>query len=257
MFFTRFPINKTRRDARKLLSSPYAMHAAISGSFPPQDVQSSSDQDVCSDDGRVLWRLDTQPDNSLLLYIVSPNRPSLVGLDEQLGWPDLGPQWATRSYDEFLSRIENGRRYNFRLVANPVVSRSAIRNAQGDSKRIQHLTALQQTAWLVGGEAYAGLEQDVPELFQGQKMSRAERNGFHVVNDARSREPLVTVSNMHTLSFKKGDRGNRITLAMAQYDGLLEVIDADALRHALTNGIGHGKGFGCGMLTLVPAQAQR
>lgn len=42
MFLTRFPINKTRRDARRLLASPYQMHAAIAGSFP---VAHCSDSD--------------------------------------------------------------------------------------------------------------------------------------------------------------------------------------------------------------------
>ena len=59
------------------------------------------------------------------LYIVSPDKPSLVGLDEQMGWPDFEPQWGTRSYDNFLSRISVGQTYSFRLVANPVLNRSS------------------------------------------------------------------------------------------------------------------------------------
>lgn len=251
MYFTRFPVNKTRRDARRLLGSPYAMHAAIAGSFPSRRSEDSHED---GSEGRLLWRLDDQPDGSLVLYIVSTRVPSLVGLDEQLGWPDLEPQWAMRSYDRFLAGIEVGRRYGFRLVANPVVNRCKITNAHGDSKRLPHLTALQQTAWLVGKDAYKGLDMEVPELFQRQETSRAERNGFNVVADDRNGQPLVKVSDMRTLTFKQGAGGDTITLATARYDGLLEVTDADALRRALVCGIGHGKGFGCGLLTLVPVR---
>jgi CRISPR system Cascade subunit CasE len=39
---------------------------------------------------------------------------------------------------------------------------------------------------------------------------------------------------------------------------MLEVTGPDALRHALTSGIGHARAYGCGLLTLAePAPASR
>lgn len=103
MYFTQFPINMTRRESRKMLGSPYLMHAAVAGSFPP-------DAETCQEgDGRVLWRVDRTSDGGTRLYMVSPGKPSLLGLDEQIGWPDCEPQWGTRAYDDFLSRISDGR----------------------------------------------------------------------------------------------------------------------------------------------------
>lgn len=254
MYFTQFPINMTRRESRKLLGSPYLMHAAIAGSFPPAPAVKGEGP------GRVLWRIDRLSDGGSRLYIVSPEKPSLVGLDEQIGWPDCQPQWGTRDYDAFLSRIENGQTFSFRLVANPVVSRStrggqtAIANKQGLSKRVGHLTALQQAAWLVGRQAYEGSGVKVPKLFADERTSRAGRNGFEVLADAEG-IPRLVVSNSQKVSFSKGIKGRTITLLRAQYDGVLHVIDADALRRALVCGIGHGKAFGCGLLTLVPQRA--
>lgn len=251
MYFTQFPINMTRRESRKLLASPYLMHAAIAGSFPPK---SAADQETS---GRVLWRVDRMRDGGSRLYIVSPDKPSLVGLDEQIGWPDCEPQWGTRDYDAFLSRIENGQTYSFRLVANPVVNRSTrggntdIANQQGLSKRIGHLTVLQQEAWLVGKQAYEDSDVEVPKLFADEENPRSRRNGFEVLADENG-IPNLVVNNSQKLTFSKGARGKTITLVRAQYDGVLKVIDPDALRHALVNGIGHGKAFGCGLLTLVP-----
>ncbi len=51
MLFTRFPINMSRRDAYKLLASPYNMHAAISCSFPPSENRADNSN------GRILWRI--------------------------------------------------------------------------------------------------------------------------------------------------------------------------------------------------------
>lgn len=251
MYFTQFPINMTRRQSRKLLASPYMMHAAVAGSFPPGPAGDSQR------DGRVLWRVDRMEDGGSRLYIVSPNKPSLVGLDEQIGWPDCDAQWGTREYDAFLAQIAPGQTYSFRLMANPSVSRSTrggntdIADGQGRSRRIGHLTVVQQAAWLVGEQAYKGIDTPVPKLFADDRSSRAQRNGFEVVS-GESGIPNLVVSNSQKLVFSKGAKGKAITLTRAQFDGVLRVTDADALRHALAFGIGHGKAFGCGLLTLVP-----
>lgn len=251
MYFTQFPINMTRRESRKLLASPYLMHAAVAGSFPSNSVPDATEN------GRVLWRVDRMNGGGTRLYMVSPSKPSLVGLDEQMGWPDCEPQWGTRDYDAFLSRIEVGQTYSFRLVANPVVSRSTrggaadIANQRGGSKRIGHLTILQQEAWLIGKQAYESVDSEVPRLFASEESSRAQRNGFEVLVD-ESGASRVVVSNSGKAVFSKGAQRKRMTLVRAQYDGALRVTDANALRHALTCGIGHGKAFGCGLLTFAP-----
>lgn len=251
MYFTQFPINMTRRETRKMLASPYLMHAAVAGSFPPQTANAADS------DGRILWRVDKLSEGGARLFIVSPDEPSLVGLDEQIGWPDRAPQWGTRSYDRFLSDIENGQAYSFRLVANPSLSRSTrgghsdVATSSGAPKRIGHLTPLHQEAWLIGKQAYESRGLPVPDLFGNDRLTRAQRNGFEVLaNEAGL--PCVVVSNSGKADFAKGAPKKRVTFARAQYDGVLRVTDADCLRHALINGIGHAKAFGCGLLTLVP-----
>lgn len=246
MYLTKFPINMTLRESRRMLSSPYRLHAAIEGNFP----------EGCShtDEGRVLWRVDRNPNGSANLYIVSPMKPSLVGLDEQIGWPDCDRQWSTRDYGPLLEQIVDGQTYGFRLVANPVISRKAIVNERGDSKRIPHLTLLQQSSWLVGKAAYQEAGIEPPEFLARQDSSRAERNGFVVTKEDGTGGLKLMLSDSRKISFTKGSDKKVITLLSVRYEGILEVIDADRLRHALTFGIGHAKGFGCGMLTIVPLE---
>ena len=261
MFFTRFPISMTRRETRRMLASPYRMHAAIAGSFPSGVGALDASTALEGERGRVLWRVDQQKDGGACLYIVSPTRPSLVGLNEQIGFPDIEPAWQTRDYAPFLEHLAMGQRYAFRLVVNPTVSRSArgsnpdAINKQGNRIRLPHLTVVQQEAWLVGKAAYNGTGIEVPGLFLRQDFTRATRNGFEVLQDKKG-IPRLIVSNSRELSFRKESQRKSITLAMVQYDGVLEVTDAGALRHALTNGIGHGKGFGCGLMTLARLEGE-
>ena len=42
-----------------------------------------------------------------------------------------------------------------------------------------------------------------------------------------------------------------MTLLTVTYEGVLEVTDAAAFREALTNGIGRGKAYGMGMMTVM------
>lgn len=243
MYLTKFPLNLTRRSTVALLSSPYKLHAAIAGSFPPGEAS--------ADVGRVLWRVDREPDGPATLYIVSPVRPSLVGLDEQAGWPDLDRQWVTRDYDPFLEKIDEGQVYQFRLAANTVVSRSAVSGQTGRSKRLPHVTALQRASWLIGPAAYEDAGKEVPEYLMRQSSSRAERSGFKVLADENGGGLKLVVSDLHEYDIRQGKKGNRIKLSTTRYDGVLEVTDAAKLKHALTHGIGHSKGFGCGLLTLA------
>ncbi|MBR3313130.1 MAG: type I-E CRISPR-associated protein Cas6/Cse3/CasE [Atopobiaceae bacterium] len=246
MYLTRFPINVTRRATRKMVTSPYCMHAAIAGCFPP-----STGTDVT---GRILWRIDNMDDGGFVLYIASPTKPSLMGLDEQIGWPDLDQQWETRDYEPFVRSIHNGGLYHFRLAANPVVNRVGIVNDHGATKRLPHLTTLHQAAWLVGATAYEETGAPVPLYVTKQGATRAERNGFEVCHDDSGSLQLV-VSNVRKRTFEQGKGGRTITLLMVQYDGILEVTNADKLRHVLRYGLGKAKGFGCGLMTLVPMGA--
>jgi len=248
MFLTEFPINRTRRRTSRLLGSPYQMHAAVAGSFPPTGGRSP--------ESRVLWRVDTES-SATYLYMVSPEEPSLIGLDEQIGFPDKPPQWRTRCYDPFLERLAERQVWSFRLTANPVrtVIRDQSRRSTGMvGKRVAHVTTTQQAAWLIGRAAYAGCDpSEVPPWLPPMEESRAARHGF-VVRCDEAGYPRLVVSERRRYDVHKSHQVEAITLATAQFDGTLEVIDADRLRHALMHGIGSAKAFGCGLLTLAPSQ---
>lgn len=66
----------------------------------------------------------------------------------------------------------------------------------------------------------------------------------------------VLVSQRHDDRFGRVDvdvgRRRRVTLRIAQFDGVLEVTDAAVLRGALLSGMGRAKGYGCGLMTLRP-----
>jgi CRISPR system Cascade subunit CasE len=219
MFLTRFRINSARRGARKLLSSPQAMHAAVRSGF-------ADAADYERPGTRTLWRLDTPAPATVHLYVASPGRPDLTHLVEQAGWPTTDT-WETRPYDPLLATLRPGQRWAFRLTANPVHSGRKTPDAK-ETQRFGHLRAEEQEQWL---------------------LKRAMRCGFTVATQ-HDGQPNLRLQHRQTLNFKRGAQS--VTLTTATYDGVLDVIDAESLRAALTSGIGHAKAYGCGLLTLAP-----
>ncbi|MFE2865721.1 type I-E CRISPR-associated protein Cas6/Cse3/CasE [Embleya sp. NPDC059259] len=234
MYLTRFRVNTARTGARRLLSSPQVLHAAVMSSFA--DILPST-----SGTPRVLWRIDHNAKAEVLLYIVGPTRPDLTHLVEQAGWPTLSPGWDTYDYSAFLDRLSPGGIWAFRLTANPVHN---IRRTDGEpTKRTAHRTPRHQMGWL---------------------LQRQEASGFRVLTKPAERrlasegdEFELTVGNGRGLSFGKsgaagGRGGARVTLTTATFDGRLEVVDADTLRRTLVAGLGKAKAYGCGLMTLAP-----
>lgn len=220
MFLTRFPINPARRGARKLLSSPQAMHAAVRAGFAePADYENAG--------SRTLWRLDSPAPATVHLYVASPGRPDLTHLVEQAGWPTTST-WDTRAYGPLLATLRPGQRWAFRLTANPAHSGRKTPEAK-ETQRFGYLRAEDQEQWL---------------------LKRAGRCGFAVAAQ-RDGRPNLRLHQRQTQRFKRGTQA--VTLTMVTYDGVLEVVDGEALRVALTGGIGHAKTYGCGLLTLAPA----
>lgn len=222
MFLSKIQINPARRGARNLLSSPQTLHAAVLAAFA--DTRPT-------EEGRVLWRLDTYSNGRVFLYTVSPDKPDFTHLVEQAGWPTT-ELWQTKPYGGLLDSLKVGQRWQFRLTANPV--RHGRAADWRDTKPLAHVTVKQQEQWL---------------------LDRAERLGFRVapshVSDGDAAEPDLAVVDRAVRRFDR--RGARVTIGVATFQGHLEVNDADALRRSLTHGIGRAKAYGCGLLTLARA----
>lgn len=220
--FTKILINPARRQGRKLLTNPQALHAAVCASFPP---------DMNQQDGRILWRLD-QRGHENILYIVGPEKPTAVHIVEQAGWDTRPPQCA--DYDRFLGQLMKGQKWNFELVANP--TKSLKRGGEQRGRVVAHVSAPAQLAWLHSKAASIG------------------------VSFGSLEESTAQIVGRESLSFKRGESScdsssNRVHIVKARFRGCLEITDTDKLRHTLVNGVGRAKGYGCGLLTLARISA--
>ena len=215
MYLTRFRINPQRRESRKLLGSPQAMHAAVLASY--------MDAPAPTNESRVLWRVDNIGPQ-VTLYISGPTPPDPTALKENAGWPALPGGWDTAEYQPFLDKLDQGQTWAFRLTANPV--RFGRTDKHDRTVPMGHVTVEQQTTWLI---------------------DRADKHGMAI-------DPAtVAVQASRTWQFRR--QGRPVTLKVATFDGALSITDPDSFRRMLCAGIGRARGYGCGLMTLARVSA--
>ena len=210
---TRVMIDSSRRPALRALASPNALHGIVSRAFTTAPGAGE----------RVLWRLDTGTDRHKL-YVVSDEVPDTSHLEREFG-TDPGAA-ETHDYDGFLGRLRSGQEWRFRLRANPTKTVPTAVGKRSERRGIH--SEPEQLAWL---------------------LRKAESAGFAIPTN-RIGVPEAIARERATLRFRR--ESAEVTLATAAFDGILTVADADALRTALRAGIGRGKAYGCGLLTLAP-----
>ena len=124
-----------------------------------------------------------------------------------------------------LQRITPGSVWQFRLTANPTKSCPNPRDANARGTVRAHCTVEYQQQWL---------------------LLRAEKHGFALTPDS------FTVTASRWLQFAKGgDRRHPVTLLSVTYEGVLQVTDPQAFCQLLTQGIGRGKAYGLGLMTVM------
>ena len=175
---------------------------------------------------RHLWRIDRLAGKTYLL-LVSEDQPNLKQLEVH-GVPGTA---MSKDYDSFLTRIQSGQIFQFRLTANP--SYAVPQAGKKNSKIYPHITVAQQKRWLQERQARLGFE------FLSQEISLGAQPSFEIVD-----------REWHLLRRHTGRK--TVKLSSVTFEGMLKVVDATKFKDALTHGIGREKAFGMGLMTVIP-----
>lgn len=225
MFLYRIHLNLRCPDARRDLADPYQLHSTLSRIFAPPGGKCPA--------GELLWRIEPETDSAGLPLILMQGRTNRER-------PTAGPRdWSVKVDPPIdlmqrlqLSTLEPGRRFRFRLRANPSVTR--------EGKRLGLLRLEDQEAWIARKGQQHGFS--IPRL-----------TSFHLPESSRERID-VRVSQERTLNGRQ-HTGNQIRVYSVLYDGILTVTEPGRFVEALRTGIGHGKVMGLGLLSIAPTEA--
>ncbi len=168
------------------------------------------------EEANVLHRLETNRYSGVMTLLVQSTVPPDWRPLAQIGQGQYllaSPVWKAVDLD-----LPNGRTLHFRLVANPARRRSSGKGNK-PGPRCALYKEEDQCAWLY---------------------KKAEQHGFCLLD--------LQISHAH----KQTDRKRDLALHTVQFDGRLQITDAEKFMTAVHIGIGPAKAFGCGLLSLAP-----
>ncbi|MEF8718139.1 MAG: type I-E CRISPR-associated protein Cas6/Cse3/CasE [Candidatus Accumulibacter necessarius] len=212
MYLSKLTLDPRHPQARRDLGDAYEMHRTLARAFAPTAV---------SPPHRFLWRLERRT-GLWSSGAYSGALPSVVLIQsaQMADWSvlDSHPGYAEEIRPNKLLDLDvllqAGARYRFRLLANPTVTRVG--------KRYGLTREEDQLAWMV---------------------RQGERHGFSILGCVRAAEERLQV--------RQGRTGNRITVHTALFDGTFQADCVEALRKGLSNGFGHARALGLGLLSMA------
>jgi len=196
----------------------------------------------------VLYRLEAGRSGRITLLVQSNQAPVWSALPSHYladtGGDPENP--AVKPVDMFYARIRRGDRLLFRLRANPtrkIETRTGPDGKRRNGRRVELVGDEKQVEWLrrKGDQAgFAVLTVSPTSLLPNARAATEDK----VFGRRRARSSGSAVALEHTM----------VSLRPVLFEGVLEVADEEQFRCAITEGIGPGKAYGCGLLSVCPVR---
>lgn len=124
----------------------------------------------------------------------------------------------------FWNWVKNDTWWHFKLVANPTRSVASTPGERGKVKA--HCSLKYQEEWL---------------------LDRAQKHGFELLPENFQ----IVERDWHIFRKGKEQGKNKVSIKGVTYEGILKVYDEEKFKELLVAGIGRGKAYGMGLLTIV------
>ncbi|KFN49275.1 type I-E CRISPR-associated protein Cas6/Cse3/CasE [Arenimonas composti] len=206
-----------RRRLRRLHSDPYQQHQVLWTLFarPPGSRQP------------FLFRQLLDDDETLRFLLVSEDRPAAGE-----------PGWRVES-KPYSPRCAEGTSYTFNIRVNPTRSE---KSGDGRGKRQDYVISRLHQLGVTHDERAAARRRIIHEELPSWLARRAAGSGFELGQCTVDRHDVLRVrKDVHD-----------VTLGVAEFSGVLKVSDPERFAKVLVEGLGHGRGFGLGLLLVRP-----
>lgn len=205
MYLSRLTLNRSRM-AMLWCSNPYRIHQRL--------------MIACGNDMRVLFRVEETSAGIQQIIVQSHDQP-----DWDTAFTDFPVLSGMIECKSIELKLEKGRSYRFRLLANPTVKKTIAQDGEAKKSRLGLISEEAQVKWLERKLAAAGSElltvQVAPRGLQYSKKNSGKPN--------ESQTHLAVL-----------------------FEGILSTREPELLLQILKKGVGSAKGFGFGLLSLAP-----
>jgi CRISPR system Cascade subunit CasE len=222
-----------RSAARWRFLEPYQLHQIIWKGFPGIESAEGS---------RPFLYRHNEEEKCHSILVQSAVKADWKHLDDEAE----GTTTQIRTFDP--EGLKLGTRFRFFVRTNPIVERKGY--ADKASRRIVVGSKLDYVAGKLGVEVET-LDDREKRLTEWIERKGAE-GGFAIERDELSR-PLLMIAPNHDYTIRRSRNRNDdpMTFTGVDFEGILRITDATAFANTLKQGIGRGKAFGFGLLTVA------
>lgn len=239
LILSRLVFDARDRAARRDVANPYAMHQTLARVFAEHPDAPPA---------RFLWRL--EPGGPF-------DRPAvLIQSDRGGNWERLPPRYGhaqSKPYDP-TRLLQTGRELRFRLYANPTRALKTEGESARRGRRVgihddgEALTWLDTQGRTRGGFTLCRLEHAAVQAGESfwSDPGASGKTQAPTLFDVQVRRSRWRFRKPGT------DAAAWLTFDVACYEGRLEVTDPGRLLQIIEQGLGRGKAFGLGLLSVAP-----
>jgi CRISPR system Cascade subunit CasE len=220
--------NPLNWQAREDLADCVSMHRTLMRAFPDGIAPEAARSAI-----GLLYRIEYERSGVPRILVQSQIRPDWRRLPA--GWHAAGLVPQVKDIGPLLDCIEVGMALRFRLLANPtrkICTKSGVDGTRSNGKRVELRGDDQWLAWLA---------------------RKGEQHGFRVGEVQATELPDVVAQKIgRVVGRKEGTTGTRkLTFFGVLFEGALEVCDRARFLAAVRAGVGPGKAFGFGLLSVA------
>lgn len=235
MYLSRLDLNPRSRDVQRDVLDCQAMHRRVMSGFPDLPAVDQNAREKLG----VLFRVELEHRaNALTLLVQSRVEPDWSRLPAGYLRSGVASNPRCKAIDAVLTYLKPDLRCRFRLRANPtkrIHERNTAQEEKWRGKRVDLFDDADRRKWLMRRSEEAGF---VIEALEPESRGEVEVIGDERVHGRRGR----------------GEDGKRLTFGGVTFEGRLRVVDPVRFREALEKGIGPGKAYGFGLLSIAPAR---
>lgn len=227
LYLSRLALDPRRYKVQRALADCHILHQHVLAGFPTASTPHAREE------FGVLYRLDFDPRTTAPTLVVQSIVPPDWTEWEGSGLLAAGATPQTKDIATAYAAIGPKTRLRFRLRANPTrrINSSRAGTTPLAGKRVELRDEIGQRDWLA---------------------RKADQCGFDVIG-ANVRQGDALGGKQHGRQ-RRNNQIQSLTFAMVTFDGMLEVTAAESFRQALLQGIGSGKAYGFGLLSVAPAR---
>lgn len=249
IFLSKLILNPKNKFVHRNLANCYELHRTVLSGFP----QKNNNNQGARSKFKVLYRLESDNYNEIIILIQSDIEPDWTRLRSGflLKNSNNSQGYITKDITKMYNNLQNEMLLRFKLLANPTrkINTSTKKDrmngkTKNNGQRVPITDEIKLIQWMTRKGVVNGFEimslKTPPNILNIRIRNDGMLNGIKKISQKKANNQEKNQSEHFKLSFYG-----------VEFEGILKIINSKLFIKAMKQGIGSGKAFGFGFLTIA------